>query len=149
MDTRATRIGLGIASALVIAFLWVPILIILAYAFNGSALQTWPIQNLTLHWFHEAWTDQEARDALWLSVKIGLIATSVALVLGTAASFAISAAMTSVSEVVESAIPSAASSSRSSWELVRFPLWPSVTTLDRPCWTIGWAFVQWVDPVVE
>jgi len=90
MDTRAARIGFGIATALVIAFLWIPILIIMAYAFNGSVLQTWPIQNLTLHWFHDAWVDQEVRSALWLSVKIGLIATLVALVLGTAASFAIS-----------------------------------------------------------
>jgi putative spermidine/putrescine transport system permease protein len=90
VETRATRIGLGIATTLVILFLWIPILIILAYAFNGSVLQTWPIQNLTLHWFHEAWVDQEVRSSLWLSVKIGLIATAVAIVLGTAASFAIS-----------------------------------------------------------
>jgi putative spermidine/putrescine transport system permease protein len=90
METRAVRIGLGAATTLVVAFLWVPILIILAYAFNGSVLQTWPIQNLTLHWFHEAWVDQEVRSSLWLSVKIGLIATAVAMVLGTAASFAIS-----------------------------------------------------------
>ncbi len=90
METRATRIGFGIATALVLAFLWIPILIILAYAFNGSILQTWPVQNLTLHWFREAWHDQEVRSALWLSIKIALIATGLALVLGTAASFAIS-----------------------------------------------------------
>jgi putative spermidine/putrescine transport system permease protein len=90
METRSARIGFGIAAALVLAFLWIPILIILAYAFNGSVLQTWPIQNLTLHWFHEAWNDQEVRSAFWLSVKIALIATGFALVLGTAASFAIS-----------------------------------------------------------
>jgi putative spermidine/putrescine transport system permease protein len=90
METRATRIGFGIATALVIAFLWIPIVIILAYAFNGSILQTWPVQNLTLHWFHEAWHDQEVRSAFWLSIKIALISTAIALVLGTAASFAIS-----------------------------------------------------------
>ena len=90
MQTRSARIGFGIAAALVLAFLWIPILIILAYAFNGSVLQTWPIQNLTLHWFREAWNDQEVRSAFWLSVKIALIATGFALVLGTAASFAIS-----------------------------------------------------------
>jgi putative spermidine/putrescine transport system permease protein len=89
METRATRIGLGVATALVIAFLWIPILIILAYAFNGPVLQTWPIQNLTLHWFREAWNDPDVRSSLWLSVKIGLIATAFALVLGTAAAFAI------------------------------------------------------------
>jgi putative spermidine/putrescine transport system permease protein len=90
VETRATRIGFGIATAIVVAFLWIPILIILAYAFNGSILQTWPIQNWTLHWFHEAWHDQEVRSAFWLSIKIALISTAIALVLGTAASFAIS-----------------------------------------------------------
>jgi putative spermidine/putrescine transport system permease protein len=90
METRGARIGFGIATALVIAFLWIPILIILAYAFNGSVIQTWPVQNLTLHWFRAAWNDQEVRSALWLSVKIALITTAIALLLGTAASFAIS-----------------------------------------------------------
>ncbi len=66
-----------------------------------------------------------------------------------AGSFAISAAITSVSDVVESVIPSAASSSRSSCVFVRLPLWPSVTVRVRPCWTIGCAFVHCVEPVVE
>ena len=89
MSGRGTRVGLAVWSVLVIAFLWLPILIILAYAFNGSVLQTWPIQNLTFHWFHQAWHDPDVRSSLWLSVKVGLLATAVALVLGTAASFAI------------------------------------------------------------
>ena len=83
------RIALGVWTVAVIAFLWLPILIILTYAFNGSVLQTWPIKSWTLHWFHAAWNDPEARSSLWLSVKVGLVATVVALILGTAASFAI------------------------------------------------------------
>ena len=83
------RTALGVWSAVVLAFLWIPILIILVYAFNGSTLQTWPISSWTLHWFHAAWNDPEARSSLWLSVKVALAATVVALLLGTAASFAI------------------------------------------------------------
>jgi putative spermidine/putrescine transport system permease protein len=83
------RIALWAWSGLVIAFLWIPILIILVYAFNGSVLQTWPVSSWTLHWFRVAWNDHEVRDSLWLSVRVGLIATVVALLLGTAASFAI------------------------------------------------------------
>jgi putative spermidine/putrescine transport system permease protein len=86
---RRGRIALGVWTVAVIAFLWLPILIILTYAFNGSVLQTWPIKSWTLHWFHAAWNDPEARSSLWLSVKVGLVATVVALILGTAASFAI------------------------------------------------------------
>jgi putative spermidine/putrescine transport system permease protein len=86
---RGGRLALGIWTILVLGFLWIPILIILLYAFNGSVLQTWPIQNLTFHWFRAAWDEHEVRSSLWLSVKVGLIATGVALVLGSAASFAI------------------------------------------------------------
>jgi putative spermidine/putrescine transport system permease protein len=87
--TRRSRIAIGVWAALVITFLWIPIAIIMVYAFNGSVLQTWPIQSWTLHWFRQAWDDPEVRSSLWLSVKVGLIATTVALFLGTAASAAI------------------------------------------------------------
>jgi putative spermidine/putrescine transport system permease protein len=89
METRRTRIGLGIAATLVIAFLWLPLLLIMAYAFNPSTIQSWPISGFTLHWFHEAWHDPDARHSLWLSVKVGLAATAIALVLGSAAAAAI------------------------------------------------------------
>jgi putative spermidine/putrescine transport system permease protein len=84
-----SRVAVGVWSALVIAFLWIPIVIIMLYAFNGSVLQTWPVQGWTLHWFRAAWDDHEVRSSLLLSVKVGLAATAVALVLGSAASFAI------------------------------------------------------------
>ena len=84
-----SRTAVAVWSALVIAFLWIPIVIIMLYAFNGSVLQTWPVQGWTLHWFRAAWDDHEVRSSLWLSVRVGLAATAVALVLGSAASFAI------------------------------------------------------------
>src|SRR5881398_784161 len=89
METRGTHIGLGVATTLVIAFLWLPLLLIMAYAFNSSTIQSWPISGFTLHWFHEAWHDPEARSSLWLSVQVGMAATAIALVLGTAAAAAI------------------------------------------------------------
>ena len=89
METRSTRIGLGVATVAVIAFLWLPLLLIMAYAFNSSTIQSWPISGFTFHWFHEAWHDPEARSSLWLSLKVGLAATAIALVLGTAAAAAI------------------------------------------------------------
>ena len=88
-DTRGTRIGVGIAAALVIAFLWLPLLLIMVYAFNSSTIQSWPISGFTFHWFHEAWHDPEVRSSLWLSLRVGLLATTIALVVGTAAAAAI------------------------------------------------------------
>jgi len=89
METRGTKIGLAAISFLVIAFLWLPLLLIMVYAFNDSTIQSWPISGFTFHWFHEAWHDPEARSSLWLSLKVGLVATAIALVLGTAAAAAI------------------------------------------------------------
>jgi putative spermidine/putrescine transport system permease protein len=86
---RATRIGLAVWTVGVILFLWIPLAIIAVYAFNESNVQSWPIPGWTLHWFSVAWHDQDVRDSLLLSVKVGLVATTVALVLGSMAAFAI------------------------------------------------------------
>jgi putative spermidine/putrescine transport system permease protein len=89
MVSRTTRIALGAWAALVVAFLWIPLAIIGVYAFNASQIQTWPITDWSTHWFSVAWHDDAVRTSLWLSVKVGLAATLIALVLGTMASFAI------------------------------------------------------------
>ena len=86
---RGARISLAVWTALVIAFLWIPLVLIMVYAFNGSNVQSWPIPGWTTHWFRVAWHNQEVRDAFWLSVKVALIATAIALVLGTMAAAAI------------------------------------------------------------
>jgi putative spermidine/putrescine transport system permease protein len=90
MFTRGTRTGLWIWAILIVAFLWLPLVIMVVYAFNSSNVQSWPIPGLTTHWFSVAWHDSEVRDSLWLSVKAGLAATGIALVLGTMAAFALS-----------------------------------------------------------
>ena len=89
MISGGTRIALGVWTALVVAFLWLPLAIIALYAFNASQIQTWPITDWSTRWFSVAWHDDAARSALWLSAKVGLAATVIALVLGTMASFAI------------------------------------------------------------
>jgi putative spermidine/putrescine transport system permease protein len=89
MESRAVRIGLGAWTVLVVAFLWIPLVIIGLYAFNASQIQSWPITDWSTHWFSVTWHDEDVRSALWLSVKVALAATGIALVLGTMASFAI------------------------------------------------------------
>jgi putative spermidine/putrescine transport system permease protein len=89
VTTRSTRISLAVWSLLVIAFLWIPLVIIALYAFNKSNIPGWPITSWTLHWFSVAWHNQEARSALVLSLKVGLIVTGFALVLGTMAAAAV------------------------------------------------------------
>jgi putative spermidine/putrescine transport system permease protein len=89
METRWSRIALGAASAFVMLFLWLPLLLVFVYAFNSSKIESWPVSRLTTHWFSVTWHTEEVRQALLLSVKAGLAATCIALVLGSAAAFAI------------------------------------------------------------
>jgi putative spermidine/putrescine transport system permease protein len=89
VESTWTRLALRIWVALVLAFLFVPILIIMLYAFNTSTIQSWPIPGFTFKWFPETWNDPEVREALLLSIRAGLTATAIALVLGSAASFAV------------------------------------------------------------
>jgi putative spermidine/putrescine transport system permease protein len=90
MQGRAGRAGLALWALLVVLFLWVPLVIILVYAFNTSNIQSWPIPGFTLKWFRVAWEDEEARTALTLSLKAAFAATAVALVLGTMVAVAVS-----------------------------------------------------------
>src|SRR5205823_2174904 len=42
METRNAKIGLGIWTLGVVAFLWLPLIVIAIYAFNNSQIQSWP-----------------------------------------------------------------------------------------------------------
>jgi putative spermidine/putrescine transport system permease protein len=88
MERRSTRVALTAWTALVVLFLWIPLALIVLYAFNKSNVESWPIQSLTTHWFHTAW-NSEVRSALWLSVRVGVTATGIALVLGSMAAFGV------------------------------------------------------------
>ena len=89
MESRNTRIGLGVWVALVLAFLYVPIVLICLYAFNKSNVQSWPIPGVTTKWFSPAIHNGDMQAALWLSLKAAALATLIALLLGTAASFGV------------------------------------------------------------
>jgi putative spermidine/putrescine transport system permease protein len=89
VTTPRARIALRIWTALVIFFLWAPLVLIGIYAFNKSNVQSWPLPGWTTHWFRVAWSNPDVRASLWLSVKVGLLATGTALLLGSMAAFAI------------------------------------------------------------
>jgi putative spermidine/putrescine transport system permease protein len=84
-----TRIGLRIATGIVLAFLYLPLIILAIYAFNPSRLQAWPPTGFTLHWFGEAAANSGLREAIMNSLLAGLGATGIALVLGTLAALAV------------------------------------------------------------
>jgi putative spermidine/putrescine transport system permease protein len=84
-----THWALRIWVVLILLFLFIPILLILIYAFNSSNIESWPLPGLTTKWFAATWDDPDVRTSLELSLKAGLTATGLALVLGSCAAFAI------------------------------------------------------------
>ncbi len=80
---------LRLATIGALAFLYVPLLFIVAYAFDSDKTQSWPIQGFTLDWFTAALGNASLFDAFGLSIQVGLAATLLALLLGTLASFAV------------------------------------------------------------
>jgi putative spermidine/putrescine transport system permease protein len=88
-EPRSTRLLLSLATVAVLAFIYVPLVVIGIYAFNSSTNQAWPIPGLSLQWFERALEQSGVRDALWTSIRAGLTATGIALVLGSLAAFAV------------------------------------------------------------
>jgi putative spermidine/putrescine transport system permease protein len=87
--SRTSRWMLRLWVTVVLLFLFLPIVIVVLYAFNSSNVQSWPIAGLSTKWFAVAWHDPQVRSALWLSVKAGLFATAIALLLGSMAAFGV------------------------------------------------------------
>jgi putative spermidine/putrescine transport system permease protein len=90
VESKLTRALLRVGAGLTLAFIYVPLLVIGLYAFNQNVTQAWPIENYSVKWFSVAFENEDARDALWLSLLAALGATALALALGTLAAMAVS-----------------------------------------------------------
>jgi putative spermidine/putrescine transport system permease protein len=88
--SRGMRWVLRIGTGITLAFIYIPLIVIVIYAFNESRSQAWPIDGVTLEWFDKAFNNPGVRDALWTSLKAATGATAIALLLGTLAALAIS-----------------------------------------------------------
>jgi putative spermidine/putrescine transport system permease protein len=88
--SSGVRWVLRVGTAITLAFIYIPLIVIAIYAFNESRSQAWPIDGFTLEWFDRALNNPGVRDAFWTSLKAATGATLIALLLGTLAALAIS-----------------------------------------------------------
>ena len=85
--------GLRSAAWAVVAFLHVPLALIILYAFSAEDKSyVFPPPALTTQWFGVAWQREDVWAAIRLSFEVALAATGVALVLGTLAAAALARA---------------------------------------------------------
>ena len=82
------RFGLRGITLIGLAFLYVPLVVVVVLAFNKADSTLWPPTGWTLDWWRQAWDTDAPKDAFVQSVQIAVVATVIALVLGTFAAFA-------------------------------------------------------------
>ncbi len=70
--------------AIGIAILYIPILVLIGYSFNASALvSVWG--GFSTHWYAQLLHNDQILDAAWLSLKIGVVVSTGSVILGTLA----------------------------------------------------------------
>ncbi len=88
--SRGTKIALSIFAIIVFGFVYIPLSVVLINSFNAGETLSWPPSGFSIQWWQRAIDNEGVREAIVTSVILGLIATAIALVLGTLASLALS-----------------------------------------------------------
>src|SRR3954451_22806592 len=76
-------------SALVFAFLYLPIAVLILYSFNGPGVGGFPPRDLTFHWYRVLFEDGAIWNSVLNSVMVALVAVVLALLIGTPAALAL------------------------------------------------------------
>ena len=89
MGGRTSRIALRVAAGITLAFIYIPIGVIVLTSFNAGLVPKWPPDGLTIDWYLKAFENEAIRTSFLTSIQAALGATIVALILGSLLSFAV------------------------------------------------------------
>ncbi|MGL5859122.1 MAG: ABC transporter permease [Angustibacter sp.] len=81
--TRRSRIAFWLFGLAVLSLVWLPLAVVAVNSFNSDRTFGWPPPGFTTRWWQLAAEAPGPRDALATSLRAGLGATAIALVLGT------------------------------------------------------------------
>lgn len=87
--SRTARTALAAVTAVILAGIYLPLLVVLVNSFSTSESLTWPPPGFTLQWWQKAATNEGALEALVTSLQVAALATLISLVLGTLISLAL------------------------------------------------------------
>jgi spermidine/putrescine transport system permease protein len=76
-----------IYTGIILFFMYMPILVLIAYSFNDGKTTVW--KGFTLQWYVDLFKDEQIMGSLWNTLVIAVLASCVATVLGTAAAIGI------------------------------------------------------------
>ena len=88
--SRGARYLLTSLMGVGLAFIYIPLSVVIINSFNASRTFSWPPSEYTTLWWSKAIDNPGVREALRWSVLAGLLATAIALILGTCLAFAVS-----------------------------------------------------------
>jgi len=80
---------LGVHVVAVFGFLYLPIVILVLYSFNGQGVGGFPPRNLTLDWYRILFADSAIWDSVFNSLEVALAAMLIALIFGIPAALAL------------------------------------------------------------
>jgi spermidine/putrescine transport system permease protein len=81
--------GLLLHAAVVFAFLYLPIAVLILYSFNGQGVGGFPPRNLTLDWYRILFADEPIWDSVFNSLQVAGAAMVIALAFGVPAALAL------------------------------------------------------------
>ena len=86
---RTSRAILTVVAMLAIAFIYLPIAVLILFSFNDSQFVAFPMTGFTTHWYGDLFADHRIIGSIWNSLYVGAVSTVIATVAGTAAAFTI------------------------------------------------------------
>lgn len=87
--SRAAQRTLAAITGVVLVLIYIPLLVVVLNSVNPSQSMTWPPTGITFEWWRRAGQSEGVRDALLTSIQVAIVATLIALILGTLLSFAL------------------------------------------------------------
>jgi spermidine/putrescine transport system permease protein len=81
------RASLAAWAVLVYIFLFAPIVLLVAFAFNANKYGTFPFTGWTTKWFGQVFGDYQIKDAFVTTLEIAAQVTAISTIVGTAAAF--------------------------------------------------------------
>ncbi|MFO1056792.1 MAG: ABC transporter permease [Dongiaceae bacterium] len=86
---RAARALLHAAVAGIFVFLYVPMIMLVLFSFNGSDLLLFPLKDLSLRWYAALLADRELHRSIWNSLVVVAAVVPLTLAFGVSLAFAI------------------------------------------------------------
>lgn len=88
VHAHASRMA-AVVIALVVAFLWVPIAVLVFMSFAAGGVLSFPPEELTLRWYRSFLSNDAAIDAIVTTLTVSVPATAVTVVLATMIAYAV------------------------------------------------------------